>query len=281
MWSTLIGLIRSVTEAFGVEAGTALIYTVGAAATVLRYGIPKISAMSRSYLFGAGSLFVVYEIVFSLAIGLSESARQTLEVGMLNYLWPCLVVLFSMWINKLRLNWMVWPGTAISIIGLYGCVAANSGLDFVELLGNVFRTPLPYLLGLTAAVTWGLYCNVSARYAKGQNGIPLFFTVIALILWVKFFIQGGEIQFPGYVPLLELLVLGAILGFSYTMWEAGLQRGNLLFLAVCSFFTPATSILFLAWWLDAMPPIGFWYGVAMVIAGSLLCWGASKRIVHE
>lgn len=280
MWSVMIGLIRSVTDSFGVEAGTALIYSIGAIALFLKNGIPPVKKIPKAYLFGVGPLLVIYELALSQGIGMAESARQTLEVGMLNYLWPCLTVVFSIWINKTKLRRLVWPGTALSLVGLYWCVAANGNLDLAGFVENLRKTPLPYFLGAVAAVSWALYCNLSVLKSRGFNAVPIFFATIAVILWLGFFIRGNTLHFPGYKPLLELLVIGAIVGFSYSMWENGIHHGNFFLLAVCSYFTPAASMLFTALWLNAMPPFSFWGGVGMVIGGSLLCWLSSIGKKH-
>ena len=277
MWSAMIGLIRSITDAFGVAAGTALIYSAGALALFLKNGIPKVRGMPRTYVFGVGALFLCYEMVFSRAIALAGSPRQTLEVGMLNYLWPCLTVIFSIWIRKTRLRRLVWPGTALAAAGLCWCVAANNGLDLDGFLHNFRTTPLPYILGMTAAVTWALYNNFSALCSKGENAVAAFFAAIAVVLWAVFFIQGNVLQFPGWKALGQLALAGVIVGFSYSLWETGIHNGNFLFLAVCSYFTPAASMLFTSLWLNVLPPAGFWGGVGLVIAGSLLCWLAGVK----
>lgn len=275
MWSSMIGLIRSITDAFGVAAGTALIYSAGAAALLLKNGLPKTGNMPKSYLYGVGALFIGYELFFSRGIALAQSPGQTLEVGMLNYLWPCLTVVFSIWIRKAKLRWPVWPGTALAIAGLYLCVAANGGVDLAGLIRNLQQTPIPYLLGTLAAITWALYNNFSAQTSRGCNAVPVFFTALALLLWIIFFIQGHTLHFPGYAPLVQLILAGVIVGFSYSLWENGIHNGNFLLLAVCSYFTPAASMLCTSLWLKVMPPPQFWGGVALVIAGSLLCWAAS------
>jgi len=277
MWSTTVGLIRSITDVFGAAAGTALIYSLGAIALLLKSGVPKVKAMPKIYLFGCGLLFVIYEIVFSQAISLAKDSQQSLEVGMLNYLWPCLTVVLSIWINKTKMYWWVWPGTALSIVGLYWCVASNGNMSLAGFLNNVYETPVPYILGLFAGIGWALYSNLSLRYSEGFNAIPLFFVFVGIMLWVNFFLQGGEIHFPGYKYVAQLLFLGAMFGFSYSMWEIGIHEGNFIFLAICSYFTPATSMLFASLWLNIIPPINFWSGVGLVIAGSLICWLASVK----
>ena len=275
LWCTLVGMIRSITEEVGVAGGTAVIYSIGVLATSLRNGLPNPKKIPKMYLLAAGFFFVAYEILLSQGIGMSESPRQALEVGMLNYLWPGLTIVFSIAILKTKLRWYVWPGIALSLLGMYWCLAANGGLDIGGFLDNLRATPLPYLFGFGAGISWALYSNLSVRYANDANAVSWFFIVIAILLWSNFFMRGEELRFPGYWFLLQLVFLGVILGFSYSLWETGIHKGNFIFLAVCSYFTPAASMLFAGALLQAMPPLGFWAGVGLVIGGSLICWAAS------
>ena len=277
MWGCVVGLLRSVTDAFGVAGGTALVYTLGAVSICLKSGLPKLSKMPKAYLFGAGSVFIFYEIIFSQAIGMAENTRQALEVALLNYLWPCSIVILAIWINKQKMGWLLWPGAAITAVGLYWCMAAGNGLTFSGLVANFLASPLPYIGGLLAAFSWGAYCNLSTRFSCGHNGIPIFFIAVACILWVSFFLRGGSLHFPGIGALIELLIVGAIFGISYSMWEKGMYYGNFMLLALISYFNPAFSMFFAATWLGASPPVDFWLGVGLIVLGSLLCGLARLR----
>ncbi len=277
MWSTMIGLMRSVTEAFGAAAGTALIYTIGATALCLRRGFPKVRAMPGAYVWGCGAVFVIYELALSQAVGLASSHAQTLEVGMLNYLWPCLTIVLAMWINKQKLRWLVWPGIALSVVGIFWCLSSNGEVALAGFWANIKTAPVPYALGLTAAFAWGLYCNLSSRYARGHNAMALFFMAVAAVLWLNFFARGETLNFPGVWPVCELVFMGVVFGASCSLWETGIHQGNLLLLAVLSYFTPVASMLFICLWLKTLPAPGFWVGVGLVVGGSLLCWVAGRK----
>jgi drug/metabolite transporter (DMT)-like permease len=277
MWSTLIALVRSVTQAFGVAGGTALIFTAGSIVLVLRQGFPKIRSMHPMYVWGCGAAFVLYEILMSQAIGLATSSRQTLEVGMINYLWPCAIVVVSIWVNKERMRWWVWLGIILSLAGIFLCLGSNSGVDLAGFVSNILATPLPYGMAFAAAVLWGFYCNLSRRYGEGQNAVPFFFIVIAAVLWVRFFVSNSALQYPGWQAWAELAYIGVIFAISYACWETGIQKGNMLLLAIISYFTPVFSTLFMCFWLQTLPEPGFWIGVALVVTGSLVCWTATRK----
>ena len=48
---------------------------------------------------GRSLLFVSYEICLALSVGLAGSRQQAIEVGMVNYLWPSLTILFAILFN--------------------------------------------------------------------------------------------------------------------------------------------------------------------------------------
>jgi drug/metabolite transporter (DMT)-like permease len=277
MWSTLIALVRSVSQAFGVAGGTALIFTAGAIVLCLRQGFPKIRKMHPLYVWGCGFAFVMYEILMSQSIGLAKSSRQTLEIAMINYLWPCAIVIVSIWINKETLRWWSWGGIFLSLAGIFVCMSAGSDVTLAGFVDNVMATPLPYSMAFIAAVLWGFYCNLSRKYGEGQNAVPFFFIVIATVLWIRFFATDSTLQYPTWEAWGELTYIGIVFALSYFCWETGIQKGNMLFLAVVSYFTPVFSALFICLWLKSVPETGFWAGVALVVIGSLVCWSATRK----
>lgn len=145
-----------------------------------------------------------------------------------------------------------------------------------RLWNNILANPLAYSLAFSAALTWALYCNITKRYGQGKSGVSLFFFIASLVLWIQYsFSAEGPISLT-LPSSLELLFMGASAALAYSAWNAGIQYGNLTLLATASYFTPVLSTLLAAIWLNITPAISFWQGVAMVTAGSLLCWYATR-----
>jgi drug/metabolite transporter (DMT)-like permease len=97
-WSSTVGLIRSVSEALGALGGAAMLYSVSAALLLAVQGVPRVAqlrSVSKVYLLGCGLLFVLYEICLSVAIGLAQDRAQSMELGMINYLWPSLTIVLA------------------------------------------------------------------------------------------------------------------------------------------------------------------------------------------
>ncbi|UAY90150.1 aromatic amino acid DMT transporter YddG [Pectobacterium polaris] len=276
LWSTSVGLIRSLTEALGPIGGAAMIYSTSTLCLLAFYGLPRIKTLPRIYLFAGGAMFVCYEIFLSLSIGLADSRMQAIEIGMINYLWPSLTVFFSLFINQQKSRFLLWPGLALSLGGIVWIMKGESDWTPELLWNNILANPLAYSLAFSAALTWALYCNITKRYGQGKSGVSLFFFVSSLVLWIQYaFSAEGAISLT-LPSSLQLLFMGTSTALAYSVWNIGIQHGNLTLLATASYFTPVLSTLLAAIWLNITPAISFWQGVAMVTAGSLLCWYATR-----
>ncbi|GKV92650.1 aromatic amino acid DMT transporter YddG [Pectobacterium aroidearum] len=276
LWSTSVGLIRSLTEALGPIGGAAMIYSTSTLCLVAFYGLPRIKTLPNVYLFAGGAMFVCYEIFLSLSIGLADSRMQAIEIGMINYLWPSLTIFFSLFINQQKSRFLLWPGLALALGGIVWIMKGDSNWTPELLWNNILANPLAYSLAFSAALTWALYCNITKRYGQGKSGVSLFFFVSSLVLWIQYsFSTEGTISLT-LPSSLQLIFMGASTALAYSAWNIGIQHGNLTLLAAASYFTPVLSTLLAALWLNITPAMSFWQGVAMVTAGSLLCWYATR-----
>ncbi|UMO89416.1 aromatic amino acid DMT transporter YddG [Pectobacterium sp. PL64] len=276
LWSTSVGLIRSLTEALGPIGGAAMIYSTSTLCLLAFYGFPRIKTLPRIYLFAGGAMFVCYEIFLSLSIGLASSRMQAIEIGMINYLWPSLTVFFSLFINQQKSRFLLWPGLALSLGGIVWIMKGESDWTPELLWNNILTNPLAYSLAFSAALTWALYCNITKRYAQGKSGVSLFFFVSSLVLWIQYSFSAEGVISLTLPSSLQLLFMGTSTALAYSVWNIGIQHGNLTLLATASYFTPVLSTRLAALWLNITPAISFWQGVVMVTAGSLLCWYATR-----
>lgn len=276
LWSTAAGLIRSVSEVFGPLGGAALIYTLGAVLLVSWLGRPRLRATSWSYLIMGSGLFVAYEVCLSLALGFASSRNQAIELGVVNYLWPCLTVLLAIVMNGQKARWIIVPGSALALFGILWVVSGD-GLALATIVANVQSNPLSYSLALGCAITFALYCNVTRRYAGGQNLVVLFFILTAAVLWVKYALSAEVLPAFSLGSSLELLATGIAMAGGYALWNIGILRGNLTLLATASYGAPVLSSAFAALWLGAHLTPQFWQGAVLVTAGSLLCWHATRE----
>lgn len=276
LWSTAAGLIRGVSEHFGPLGGAALIYSLGALMLLIFLGHPRIRSTSTLYLLLGSALFVAYEVCLSLALGFASDRQQAIELGVVNYLWPCLTVVLAIFMNGQKTRWFIVPGSALALFGILWVVSGD-GLSLPGIVRNVQSNPLSYSLALTCAITFALYCNVTRRYAGGQNLVVLFFVLAAAVLWLKWFVSDEQIPAFTWANSLELLAAGVAMAGGYALWNIGILRGNLTLLATSSYSAPVLSSAFAAVWLGVSLQAQFWQGAVLVTAGSLLCWHATRQ----
>ncbi|WP_280523316.1 aromatic amino acid DMT transporter YddG [Pseudomonas jessenii] len=276
LWSTAAGLIRSVSELIGPLGGAAMIYTLGAILLVFLLGKPRLRSTSKLYLFLGSALFVASEVCLSLALGFASNRNQAIELGVVNYLWPCLTVVLAIIMNGQKARWIIIPGTALALFGILWVVSGD-GLSLPGIIENVQSNPLSYSLALGCGITFALYCNVTRRYADGQNLVGLFFVLTAIVLWLKYLFSSEMIPAISLGGGLELVAAAVAMAGGYALWNIGILRGNLTLLATASYLAPVLTSAFAAVWLGVVLNIQFWQGAVLVTAGSLICWQATRR----
>lgn len=273
----MVGLMRSVSEGLGPVGGAALVFTFSGILLIFTVGFPNLRLIPRRYLLAGSALFVSYEICLALALGYAVNRQQAIEVGMVNYLWPSLTILFAMAFNGQKSRWPVLPGILLSLAGVVWVLGGERGLNIDEIISNVRSGPLSYLLAFTGAFIWAAYCTVTAKYAGGQNGITLFVLLTAAALWLKFLLADQPPMHFTLPVTLKLLALSAALGLAYAAWNIGILHGNVTLLATASYFTPVLSSALAALLLSTPLSWAFWQGAAMVCLGSLICGLATRR----
>lgn len=276
LWSSIVGLIRSVSDHLGPTGGAAMMYSVASVFLLLSAGWVSLGEFPRRYLVWGSLLFVSYELCLALSIGYANTARQAIEVGMVNYLWPTFTIVAAILFNRQRTNLLIVPGFLLSIVGICWVLGGEQGFDPAGMLHNVRDNPPSYGLAFAGALIWAAYCTVTARMAGGKNGVTLFFMLVSVTLWIKYLLGGGgAMDFSGEA-VAYLLLAAAAMGFGYGAWNVGILHGNVTILAGASYFIPVLSAAFSTLLLRAPLPLAFWQGAAMVCGGAILCWLATR-----
>lgn len=206
-------------------------------------------------LFGLAGYHAVYFAAFALA--------PAVEVNLLVYLWPLLIVLLSAPLLGTRLR----PRHVLGgLLGFGGCVLAVGGsarFDTAHLAG--------YALAFAAAVNWGLYSVLSRRQAAVPTDAVAGFcaaaAVVLLALHVAF--EDFVAPTPGEWALLAALGAGP-LGAGFFLWDIGMKQGDVRLIGTLAYATPVLSTLALV--LFGFAPLAWTVALAalLVAAGGLL-----------
>jgi drug/metabolite transporter (DMT)-like permease len=282
-WSSTVGLVRSLTDHLGPLTAAAAIYLLAGAISCAHLFSSRerrraMRALPLRYLLGCGSLFVAYMICLYLAIGLSSDDVQAVEVGLVNYLWPVLVMALSVPLLGARARWWLAPGVLIGFVGIALSVAQKEGYGLAGLGERLAGNWPAYLLALVAAVCWGFYSNLSRRWAGERKGgaVPVFIAVtgvLVLALRLAFREETGPL---GLKVILEVLFMAVFSGFlGYTFWDTAMRRGNLTLVIALSYFTPVISTVVACVYLTRKAPSWqLWAGCALVTLGAFVSKGA-------
>ena len=272
LWGFMAGLVRLVSESFGATLGSALIYTVGGILLLVVRKPTPIRRAPRKYLIICGIMFVAYEASISLSIGLASTAAQSVEVSLVNYLWPTLLVLMTAAVSHKRgAVWKALPGAIVATIGVAMAVGGES-LNVHEALRNISSNPLPYALAFAGAFIWAIYATVTPKMSDGYDGTTIFFCCVAGVLWLIHFTSGEGLPAtaPGIGGYVALAACAASIAGGYACWGYGMLHGSMETLAIGSYATPLFSTASSTVLLGVALGASFWIGVALVVGGTLV-----------
>ncbi len=283
LWSTTFALARSLSERIGPLTAGAAVYLVGGSFFLLwsissAKSVAQLRALPRLYLFGCGSLFVFYTAAIYLAVGLARDRAQLLEIALVNYLWPALTILLSIPLLGNQCGRWLWPGTALAVTGVFLVTTQGAHFSWKSLAEHLAENPAPYALALTAAISWALYSNLTRRWAEPEQGgaVGLFLAAAGLVL-LGLRLATSEPTHWSFPAVGEATALATVTVLAYGLWDVAMRRGNLLLVAVCSYFTPLLSTALSCLYLEVSPSPKLWIGCLLLVAGSLMTWRSVRN----
>lgn len=278
LWSSTVALARRISEQLGpLTAGAAVYLTASVFLTGIfllkERSLRKLWRLPRRYVLGCGALFLIYTLAVFMALGLAADRSQTIEVGLLNYLWPALTILFSLWILGNKASLGLIPGTGFALLGVVLVLTQGAAPSWSSFVTNILSNPVAYGLGLVAAISWGLYSNLARRWGTADSeGAVLLFTLAAGIAFALLRVLRAEAGVVNLRVIGEVAFLGSATALGYLFWDIAMRKGNVMLVAACSYLTPFFSTVVSSVYLRVVPTVNLWLGCALIMAGSFLSW---------
>lgn len=278
LWSVTIAVVRSLGERLGPVSAAAAVYSVSgvlslAVLAVSRDRRGRLRDLPRRYLLCCGALFTGYTLLLFLAVGLADSRRQVMEIGLLNYLWPVLTLLILVAVFRRRARLLLLPGTVLALAGIYLVIFGKTGAGLMPFGRNLAANPVAYGLGLAAAFSWAFYSNFTRAWAGGRkNGAVDLFLPVTAVFFLAVSLFVGEPRAWHARSVAEALCLGASTFLAYRMWDGAMRRGNMAAVAAFSYLAPLFSSAVNVFYLGVKPGAVFWAGCVLLVAGSGLSW---------
>jgi len=280
LWSTTIAFSRSLTEQLGTFTTAFWIYSLAgilgiAAAEIQSRGtVWRMLRLNPAYLWGCGGLFVFYITALYLAVGMSNNHAQVLAVGLINYLWPGFSLVFSIIIFRRKAHPWLPIGLVMALAGVWvAMLSGESGLELTLQSLLSAGSLAPFLLAFGAAVAWGLYTNLSRKWASEDDtgAVPLFLLSSGLVVGIlKLFSPETTLwSTRAFLELGYMAFFPAML--AYVLWDIAVRKGNLTLVASLSYLTPLLSTLTSALVLKVTPSMTLWSGALLVMVGAVIC----------
>src|ERR1700674_3799506 len=265
MWSLLAALTVATGKipAFQLAAMT---FAIGALAGFLSWvGRPDAVRALRqqpiAWVVGVGGLFG-YHALYFLALRFAPPA----EAGLLNYLWPLLIVLFSSLLPGERLAPHHIVGAVLGLAGTVLLFAGNSGSGFAP--GQV-----PGLLAaFVAAFVWAAYSVMSRKLKSVPTDAVAGFCLATALLaaLVHGFVE--DTMWPETTA--QWLAIAALgvgpVGAAFYAWDIGMKRGDIRVLGAASYATPLLSTAFLILAGFAKPSANIDIAAVLIAGGGLI-----------
>jgi drug/metabolite transporter (DMT)-like permease len=277
LWSANVAFTRSISEQIGPALMGFTVYTAGGlmlAAGILaggrRFGLPE--GRIHQPLF-RGALVVVYLLALSIALGLASGRLEALEIGLLNYLWPTLTLIGSLFLLNRRAGVWLLPGTALALAGIFLVFTQGASVTWASFSTHILSNPLSYALGLLAAVCWAGYSNLTRRWQATASvwDMPIYLTGGGLVFGLIALFKGQNFP-PTFGSGVEILLLALFTAGGYMLWDAAMKDGDIVLVAAVSYLTPFFSTLVSVIYLNVHPGSSLWLGCLLIIAGSFVSW---------
>src|SRR6202051_4602115 len=265
MWSLLAALTVATGKipAFQLAAMT---FAIGALVGFLTWigrpdAIRALRQQPLAWVVGVGGLFG-YHALYFLALRFAPPA----EAGLLNYLWPLLIVLFSSLLPGERLAPHHIIGAVLGLTGTVLLFAGNVGSGFA-------RGQVPGLIAaFVAAFVWAAYSVLSRKFKSiPTDAVAGFCLATALLAAVVHGIAEVTVWPDTAAQWLAVTALGVgPVGAAFYAWDIGMKRGDIRVLGAASYATPLLSTAFLMVAGFAKPSVTIAIAAVLIAGGGLI-----------
>ena len=265
MWS-LLSVLTVATGKVPAFQLAAMTFAIGALVGTLTWigrtdAIRALRQQPTAWIVGVGGLFG-YHALYFLALRFAPPA----EAGLLNYLWPLLIVLFSSLLPGERLAPHHVIGAVLGLAGTVLLFAGNSSGGFAP--GQV-----PGLIAaFVAAFVWAAYSVMSRKLkAVPTDAVAGFCLVTALLAALVHGAVETTIWPDTIGQWLAIIALGVgPVGAAFFVWDIGMKRGDIRVLGAASYATPLLSTTFLILAGFAKPSATLAIAAVLIAGGGLL-----------
>jgi drug/metabolite transporter (DMT)-like permease len=235
---------------------------IGAASWPLRPGaVRALRQPPEVWGVGAGGLFGYHALYFT-----ALKSAPPAEAGLINYLWPVLIVLLSAFLPGERLRPHHVVGVLLGLAGTVLLFVGRGDLAFA----------IDYLPGFAAAFVaafvWSSYSVISRRFASVPTDAVAGFCLATAALSAIFHLLFETTVWPATsAQWLATIGLGlGPVGAAFYVWDYGCKHGDIRVLGALSYCAPVLSTALLVFAGYAQPSLALLLAAALITGGGLI-----------
>jgi drug/metabolite transporter (DMT)-like permease len=207
-------------------------------AFLLRRGLKGLRVLRQppqAWLLGVGGLFG-YHFLYFVAL----KNAPPVEAGLIAYLWPLLIVLFSALLPGERLRWFHLAGALLGLLGAALLVTDGGRVSFQA------QYMTGYLAAIACALTWSSYSVTNRRFGAVPTEVVGGFCAVVCLLAAFCHLLFEKTVAPTPIEWLAIFGLGVgPVGAAFFFWDYGTKHGRIAVLGASSYMAPLLSTLVL------------------------------------
>ncbi len=273
MWS-LLSVMTVATGRIPAFQLAAMTFAIGAAVAFASFiwrpeAFSALKQPPLAWIVGVGGLFG-YHALYFLALRFAPPA----EAGLLNYLWPLLIVLFSSLLPGERLAAHHIIGAVLGLAGTVLLFAGNSSGGFAP--GQIPGLAAAFV----AAFVWAAYSVMSRKLkAVPTDAVAGFCLATAILAALVHGMVETTLWPETALQWLAIVALGVgPVGAAFFAWDIGMKRGDIRVLGAASYATPLLSTTFLILAGFAKPSAAIAVAAVLIAGGGLI---AAKDMIWK
>jgi len=182
---------------------------------------------------------------FFLFMGLRLASA--VEVNLVNYLWPLLIVVLSpLYLRGVKLRGVHLVAATLGFSGAALAILGGGDLDAVRATKASWEPLAGYLLALASAFIWANYSLQTKRGELNKRGFPsaaigLFGLLSGLASLLCHVALEPSVSLSQQDWLLLLILALGPLGAAFFLWDKALKTGDVRQIGLLSYLTPLAS----------------------------------------
>jgi len=199
--------------------------------------------------------------VYYLFLYLGYAKAKGMEVLVIQYTWPILIVIFSILILKEGMTLRKFISISLGFGGVV--VMVGNGIE----LDNLFVIAL---VG-AGACCFALFSVLSKKVSHPAISVVTYYFLVATIASFLSMMYFSGFAWPSESELFPILLNGILInGFSYLSWMLALRATDASYLAPFTFITPVLSVVYLVVFFDEPFILVYGIGLGLVLLGGLV-----------